>query len=229
MSTKSRTRSKTRLSRALGIALTPKAARYLEKRPYGPGQHGRTKRKADSDYAVRLREKQRLRAQYGIREAQLRTTFNEARRQSGLTGENLVELLEMPELATDPRFESNPERVRNNPALEAALAPKLRTRSVATWIEALEGAGIPAGPVLRVDQTLAHPQLAARDMIVDLPHPTLGSVKLTGVTTRLSETPGAARRHPPMLGEHTREVLAELGLEASSIESLLEAGAAVQG
>lgn len=87
--------SKTRLSRALGVALTPKAAKYLEKRPYGPGQHGRTKRKADSDYAVRLREKQRLRAQYGIREKQLRLTFNEARRQSGLTGENLVELLEM--------------------------------------------------------------------------------------------------------------------------------------
>jgi len=91
----SRTRSKTRLSRALGIALTPKAAKYLEKRPYAPGQHGRTKRKADSDFAVRLREKQRLRAQYGIREAQLRKTFNDAKRIEGLTGENLVELLEM--------------------------------------------------------------------------------------------------------------------------------------
>jgi len=95
VSTKSRTRSKTRLSRALGIALTPKAAKYLEKRPYAPGEHGRTKRKADSDYAVRLREKQRLRAQYGIREAQLKIAFNEARRSAGLTGENLVELLEM--------------------------------------------------------------------------------------------------------------------------------------
>jgi small subunit ribosomal protein S4 len=95
VSTKSRTRSKTRLSRALGIALTPKAARYLEKRPYAPGEHGRTKRKTDSDYAVRLREKQRLRAQYGIREAQLRIVFNEARRTAGLTGENLVELLEL--------------------------------------------------------------------------------------------------------------------------------------
>jgi small subunit ribosomal protein S4 len=90
----SRTRSKTRLSRALGIALTPKAAKYLEKRPYAPGEHGRTKRKADSDYAVRLREKQRLRAQYGIREAQIRIAFNEARRTQGLTGENLVEILE---------------------------------------------------------------------------------------------------------------------------------------
>lgn len=95
MSTTSRTRSKTRLSRALGIPLTPKAARYLEKRPYAPGEHGRTKRKADSDYAVRLREKQRLRAQYGIREAQLRRVFEEARKTQGLTGENLVELLEM--------------------------------------------------------------------------------------------------------------------------------------
>ncbi|GAA1061293.1 30S ribosomal protein S4 [Agromyces bracchium] len=88
-------RSKTRLSRALGVALTPKAARYMEKRPYAPGEHGRTKRKQDSDYAVRLREKQRLRAQYGIREKQLRIAFNEARRTDGLTGENLVELLEM--------------------------------------------------------------------------------------------------------------------------------------
>lgn len=95
MSTKSRTRSKTRLSRQLGVALTPKAARYLERRPYGPGQHGRTKRKSDSDFAVRLREKQRLRAQYGIREKQLVIAFNEARRHDGLTGENLVELLEM--------------------------------------------------------------------------------------------------------------------------------------
>ena len=95
MSTKSRTRSKTRLSRALGIALTPKAAKYLEKRPYAPGEHGRTKRKADSDYAVRLREKQRLRAQYGIREAQLKIQFEEARKTAGLTGENLVEQLEM--------------------------------------------------------------------------------------------------------------------------------------
>lgn len=90
-----RARSKTRLSRALGIPLTPKAARFLEKRPYGPGEHGRTKRKADSDYAVRLREKQRLRAQYGIREKQLHIGFVEARRKPGLTGENLVEQLEM--------------------------------------------------------------------------------------------------------------------------------------
>lgn len=95
MSTTSRTRSKTRLSRALGVPLTPKAQRHMEKRPYAPGQHGRTRRKSDSDFAVRLREKQRLRAQYNIREAQLRRVFEEARTAPGLTGESLVELLEM--------------------------------------------------------------------------------------------------------------------------------------
>ena len=95
MSTTSRTRSKTRLSRALGVPLTPKAQRHMEKRPYAPGQHGRTRRKSESDFAVRLREKQRLRAQYNIREAQLRRVFEEARKAPGLTGESLVELLEM--------------------------------------------------------------------------------------------------------------------------------------
>ena len=95
MSDKSRTRAKVRLSRALGIALTPKAARLMAEGSYPPGQHGRTKRKSEGDFATRLREKQRLRAQYGIREAQMRNTFNEARRTAGLTGENLVELLEM--------------------------------------------------------------------------------------------------------------------------------------
>ena len=91
----SRSRRQVRLSRALGIPLTPKAVRYFERRPYGPGEHGRARRRTESDYAVRLKEKQRLRAQYGIREAQLQRVFQEARREKGLTGESLVELLEM--------------------------------------------------------------------------------------------------------------------------------------
>ncbi|MFE4542929.1 30S ribosomal protein S4 [Arthrobacter sp. NPDC056727] len=95
MANNTRARRQARLSRALGIALTPKAAKYMERRPYGPGEHGRARKKQDSDYAVRLREKQRLRAQYGIREAQMTRAFEEARRTKGLTGENLIELLEM--------------------------------------------------------------------------------------------------------------------------------------
>lgn len=90
-----RARNQVRQSRALGIALTPKAVKYFEKRPYGPGEHGRARRRQDSDYSVRLKEKQRLRAQYGLREAQMVRVFEEARREQALTGESLVELLEM--------------------------------------------------------------------------------------------------------------------------------------
>lgn len=95
MASKNQARRMVRQSRALGIPLTPKAAKYFEKRPYPPGEHGRARRRTDSDYAVRLKEKQRLRAQYGLREAQIRNAFDEARRLPGLTGESLVELLEI--------------------------------------------------------------------------------------------------------------------------------------
>ena len=89
-----RARKQVRLSRALGIALTPKAQRYFDRRPYGPGEHGRARRRSESDYAIRLKEKQRLRAQYNIREAQMHRLFEEARRIKGMTGENLIVLLE---------------------------------------------------------------------------------------------------------------------------------------
>ena len=94
MSSVTRARRQVRLSRALGIALTPKAVKHFEKRPYPPGEHGRARRRTESDYAVRLREKQRLRAQYGIREKQLARAFEDARKAPGLTGEALVENLE---------------------------------------------------------------------------------------------------------------------------------------
>jgi small subunit ribosomal protein S4 len=90
-----RARRQVRESRALGIALTPKAVKYFEKRPYPPGEHGRGRRRTESDYAIRLREKQRLRAQYGLREKQIARAFQDARKEPGLTGEALVELLEV--------------------------------------------------------------------------------------------------------------------------------------
>lgn len=89
-----RSRKSVRESRALGIPLTPKAERLMQRRPYRPGEHGRGRVK-ESDYSIRLKEKQRLRAQYGIREAQLRKTWDEARKMEGMAGENLIELLEM--------------------------------------------------------------------------------------------------------------------------------------
>ncbi|MDR0944699.1 MAG: 30S ribosomal protein S4 [Bifidobacteriaceae bacterium] len=95
MSSVKRSRRQVRQSRALGIPLTPKAVKYFEKRPYPPGEHGRGRRRQESDYAVRLKEKQRLRAQYALREKQLVRAFSDAKKEQGLTGEALVELLEM--------------------------------------------------------------------------------------------------------------------------------------
>ncbi|GAB7190255.1 30S ribosomal protein S4 [Kineococcus sp. NUM-3379] len=86
-------RPKVRISRALGVALTPKAARFMDRRPYPPGMHGRKQRK-QSDYAMQLREKQRLRYQYDISETQLRRAYDLAKRKAGKTGANLVTLLE---------------------------------------------------------------------------------------------------------------------------------------
>ncbi len=94
MTNVNRSRRQVRLSRALGLALTPKAVKHFEKRPYPPGEHGRARRRTESDYAVRLREKQRLRAQYALREKQLAKAYENARKAPGLTGEALVEDLE---------------------------------------------------------------------------------------------------------------------------------------
>lgn len=88
-----RSRPKVKISRALGIPLTPKSVKYYENRPYPPGEHGRG-RKQESDYKVRLREKQRLRAQYNIREKQLANAFTKAARTEGKTGEALIVDLE---------------------------------------------------------------------------------------------------------------------------------------
>ena len=94
MTSVTRARRQVRLSRKLGLALTPKAVKHFEKRPYPPGEHGRARRRTESDYAVRLREKQRLRAQYMLKEKQLLKVYENARKQAGLTGEVMVEDLE---------------------------------------------------------------------------------------------------------------------------------------
>lgn len=89
-----KSRRQVRLSRALGIALTPKALKHLDKRSYGPGQHGPSRHGKDSDYKIRLKEKQRLRAQYALREKQLRAAYEYAKTRPGLTGEVMIEFLE---------------------------------------------------------------------------------------------------------------------------------------
>ena len=92
------------------------------------------------------------------------------------------------------------------------------------WVEVLNEAGVPCGPVLDLEQVFADPQVLAREMLVELPHPELGTFRTTGLPVKLSSTPGRIARRPPLHGEHTDEVLRGCGLSAREIERLREDG-----
>ncbi|MCC7016307.1 MAG: CoA transferase [Rhodospirillales bacterium] len=141
----------------------------------------------------------------------------------------LVEALGAPEFATDLRFADNAGRMKNRKALEAALQPYFARRSSADWLARLEAAGVPAGPVLDVGEMHRDAQTLAREMVVEVRHPKAGAVKTLGLPVKFSATPGGVTRPAPMLGEHTREVLAEHGFSEAEIERLVRDGAVVAG
>ncbi|MFN7130648.1 MAG: CaiB/BaiF CoA transferase family protein [Myxococcales bacterium] len=122
----------------------------------------------------------------------------------------LCEVIGRPELLKDARFRTNGTRVENREALCAVLEPVFRTQPVAHWVRTFEAAGMPVGAINDVATALAHPQLQARGMIASLAHPVAGDIRVLGVPARLSDTPGEVRSPPPLLGEHTREVLARV-------------------
>ncbi len=130
-------------------------------------------------------------------------------------------VLELPQLADDPRFATNRDRVTSYDELRPLLAQRIRTRTRDEWIERLSGAGTPCGSVKDLGQVLSDPQLVARDMIAELSHSTAGLLKVLGVPVKLSQTPGGVFSPPPRLGEHTDEILeSDLGLSRADIESL---------
>ncbi len=137
----------------------------------------------------------------------------------------MLDVVGRPELAGDARFATNEHRVNNLPALVEALAPVFETRATAEWLAALEEAGVPAGPVLSVTEMHANPQALAREMIVPLQHPVAGEVNTIGAPVKFHETPCRIGRAAPLLGQHTREVLAEAGYSASEIDALIAEGA----
>ncbi|MBH17476.1 MAG: formyl-CoA transferase [Acidobacteria bacterium] len=114
------------------------------------------------------------------------------------------------EIVADPRFATNRARVQAYDELRPLLERVLRTRSRQTWIEDLTAAGVPCGDVRNIAQVLADPQLAAREMVTELEHIVAGKIRVLGIPTKLSETPGTVKNPPPALGEHTDKVLEEL-------------------
>jgi formyl-CoA transferase/CoA:oxalate CoA-transferase len=134
-------------------------------------------------------------------------------------------LLERPDLADDPRFARNRDRVANRDALLPEVERLFAARPVTEWLVRLEAAGIPAGPVRRLDAALADPVVAARDMLRRVEHPTAGEVRMAGIPWQGDAAPTAIRRPPPRLGEHTDEVLAEAGVDLAAIAAMRAAGA----
>jgi crotonobetainyl-CoA:carnitine CoA-transferase CaiB-like acyl-CoA transferase len=137
----------------------------------------------------------------------------------------LLEALEAPDLGDDSRFANNAERMRNLPALNAALTPLFKHHSSAEWLRRLQEAGVPAGPVLDVNQMHADPQTLAREMIVETTHPKAGQVRAIGLPIKFSDTPGGLRRAAPVLGQHTREVLRDHGFSDTQIDQMAALGA----
>jgi CoA:oxalate CoA-transferase len=138
--------------------------------------------------------------------------------------EKLVRALGREEWLSDERFARSQARIHNREALTEAIEEALSAHSVDHWVEVINRAGVPCGPVLSLDQVFSDPQVLARKMLVEMPHPERGVFKTTGLPIKLGRTPGAIERRPPLHGEHTDEVLAEAGLSPSECAALRERG-----
>ncbi|MBC8337845.1 MAG: CoA transferase [Rhodospirillales bacterium] len=139
----------------------------------------------------------------------------------------LLEVLEAPEIADDPRFLENSDRMGHLKELEAVLGEIFLKHSTEDWLGRLEAAGVPAGPVLNVNQMHEDPHVLARDMIVETDHSRLGPVKTIGLPVKFSKTPGGVATGAPVYGEHTREVLTEYDYGEEEINDLIAKGAVV--
>ncbi len=133
------------------------------------------------------------------------------------------ELAGRPDWASDARFATNADRVRHRELLVPQLAEAIKTRPRDAWLAALEAAKVPCGAINNLAQAFADPQVQAREMTVALPHPLSDSLRLVASPMKLSATPVAYRHAPPLLGQHTHELLEEAGLSSAEIAALLVA------
>ena len=137
----------------------------------------------------------------------------------------LLDVLEAPKIADDPRFTENSDRMGHLKELEDLLGEIFKNHTTEDWLNRLDAAGVPAGPVLDVNQMHEDPHVLAREMVVEVDHSRLGAVKTLGLPVKFSETPGWVAEAAPVYGQHTREVLAEYEYGDEEIEKLITSGA----
>jgi crotonobetainyl-CoA:carnitine CoA-transferase CaiB-like acyl-CoA transferase len=138
-----------------------------------------------------------------------------------------LDVIEAPELDADDRFSSNAQRIRNLPALIEILNTHMVQDTTHSWLMRMEAAQLPAGPVNDISQMHSDPQALARDMIVEVDHAVAGRVKTIGHPVKFSRTPAQVTDAAPTLGQHTREVLNEMGYDKAQIDALVQSRAVI--
>jgi crotonobetainyl-CoA:carnitine CoA-transferase CaiB-like acyl-CoA transferase len=132
--------------------------------------------------------------------------------------------IERPDLLDDPRFRTNDDRVAHRAQCVEVLSRIFQARTVAEWVEIIGNAGVPCGPINRVSQVVNDPQVLARNLMVDIPHPHVPNLRVPGPPLKLTQTPPSVRCHPPLLGQHNEEVLCQMGYSQEEIVRLKEQG-----
>ncbi|MCK5011716.1 MAG: CoA transferase [Deltaproteobacteria bacterium] len=134
--------------------------------------------------------------------------------------ERFCKAVSLENVMNDPKFATNAKRVENREEIVKIISDLIVTKDGEEWLKILTDAGIPCGPIYTVDKIFADPQVLHREMVKELDHPKAGKVKVTGIPIKLSDTPGEVETAPPVLGQHTQEVLTELGYNDKDLEKL---------